>query len=1159
MARRRVDLRLVPVALGAWAAGIAAIMVPHSAWLIAAGCGCLAALMLAFALLGNRASMSVLVIALAAAGVVAGQVAVVAPHRAAAAAVEWLDGQLATVTSKVEPATGGGWRFEATATLADSPAPIAVFMRDERPPGLDMGAVIRLTGKTAEPFAGQRAVTRVISAGAPEVLAPPGGILSVAANLRHDLSAMASRFPGRGAELIPGLAVGDTTIVSEELDAQMTQSSLSHLTAVSGANCAIITGVAFWLAALCGARRGVRVMFAVVVLSGFIILVTPEPSVIRAGAMAAGAMLALLLGRARAGVPILALAVAVLLIADPWLATSIGFALSVAATGALLLLAGPLAKKLEVVMPAPLALAVAVPLAAQLACAPIIILIDPHISLIGTLANLIAAPAAPIATVIGLMACLLAMVPFVGLALAAIAWVPATWIATVADVATRVPSGRMAWPDGIGGAILLAVVTAAAIVALLSNETRWRLLAATTVAATIASGLGLVAVRTMIAPQAVPDGWAIAACDVGQGDAIVIRAGDQVALIDTGVEPAPLGQCLELLQVSHIDLLVLTHFDLDHVGGTEAVVGRVGTVLHGPVPDAMAQNRLDDLRADGAQAMLVQAGTTGQLGEARWEVLWPSAGASPGNDASVVWEVSGGGVPRSLFLGDLSAEAQQGLLATGSVRGPYDVVKVAHHGSADQEPRLYEETEAAVALIGVGENDYGHPRQEILDILAATGAAVFRTDIDAAITVSALDEGLAIWRQRERTPRRTPRRLPRRMSRRARAPASLGRWCREASRCGAASRQFVIDALLPAAPRASPMALRTAWFRQCIEESTGRRWEGDVPRDAGPCSTVVHKSLRGGCQSLILLMFETAIQLRSTRPQPDAVVVRERCPRRTILAQCGGENGVRVCRLIRTQVLRAMPQLHQGCEPREFFDREISRAKTPLIAPRSCEQPVEILGLSGDRPVGASLLAGLAPPMPARLQRGPPAHAGKAGNLRLHLVGVMQREAIMQRVQQVRPRIHPPRSSLQLRASSRGVCRTCCRDTVDNLRDSLTPGDREGFIALVRPHSLHPAESMWAVTPRCDGGWGQRWRGRECTASARASGTRRLGWRNARSRHAQIGKGQRGCRRWWQRRWNGRRSPELPAVGCRNHSRGRACAKRACSPPSRRRRAPHRG
>ena len=64
-----------------------------------------------------------------------------------------------------------------------------------------------------------------------------------------------------------------------------------------------------------------------------------------------------------------------------------------------------------------------------------------------------------------------------------------------------------------------------------------------------------------------PHEWTIAACDIGQGDAVLLRSGGAVALIDTGPDPGPLDACLARLGLAHIDLLVLTHFDLDHVGG----------------------------------------------------------------------------------------------------------------------------------------------------------------------------------------------------------------------------------------------------------------------------------------------------------------------------------------------------------------------------------------------------------------------------------------------------------------------------------------------------------------------------------------------------------------------------------------------------------------
>lgn len=395
-----------------------------------------------------------------------------------------------------------------------------------------------------------------------------------------------------------------------------------------------------------------------------------------------------------------------------------------------------------------LALAVAVPLAAQLVCAPIIILIDPHVSVVGTLANLVAGPAAPLATITGLLACLLGFIPGVGYALCALTWVPASWIAGVAEFSAGVPAGRFAWLDGVGGAALLAAVTASALLLALTRSQRLRLLSGALVACAVVAMVGSVVVRTVIAPMSVPTGWSIAACDVGQGDAMVVRAGENVAVIDTGPEPDKLSECLQLLQVSHVSLLVITHFDLDHVGGSEALIGRVDRVIHGPAPDPLAEHRLSLLEQSGAELMPASTGMTGALGTAQWQILWPRNEASAGNDASVVWEISGGDLPRSIFLGDLSAAAQQALMATGDVRGPYDLVKVAHHGSADQEPRLYDEIAASIALIGVGENDYGHPRQETLNLLTGDGSLVLRTDQWGTVTVIRGADGWGVWHSR---------------------------------------------------------------------------------------------------------------------------------------------------------------------------------------------------------------------------------------------------------------------------------------------------------------------------------------------------------------------------------------------------------------------------
>ncbi|MDG8249725.1 MBL fold metallo-hydrolase, partial [Streptococcus pneumoniae] len=80
---------------------------------------------------------------------------------------------------------------------------------------------------------------------------------------------------------------------------------------------------------------------------------------------------------------------------------------------------------------------------------------------------------------------------------------------------------------------------------------------------------------------------------------------------DTGPDPDLLSTCLRSLGIEHIDLLVLTHFDLDHVGGTAAVQALVSTVLHGPMADPPDRRLIDDLADEGAEVEQASAGRRG--------------------------------------------------------------------------------------------------------------------------------------------------------------------------------------------------------------------------------------------------------------------------------------------------------------------------------------------------------------------------------------------------------------------------------------------------------------------------------------------------------------------------------------------------------------------
>lgn len=503
-------------------------------------------------------------------------------------------------------------------------------------------------------------------------------------------------------------------------------------------------------------RRFWRIALALLTLLGFTVLVTPEPSVLRSAVMATLTLVSIGAGRPGRGVPALLAVVIGLLVIDPWLARNYGFALSVLATAGLLVLAGPLTRVLAHWMPTALAAVIAIPVAAQLACQPVLILLNPSLALYGVPANILAGPAAPIATVVGLIACLtLWLLPGVASGLLALAWLPSAWIAAVAQGVATLPGTRLPWPGGAPGVLLLVGVTVLTLLVVLRGPTarpaRWPAAALATLLVGLGGYAGSLIGIGLGRAVSFPSDWQIAACDIGQGDAVVVRDGDQYALVDVGPDPQLLSGCLATLGITRINLLVLTHYDLDHIGGVEAVIGRVDTALVG-VPENAEDERLHErLTAGGATVRQAARGDAGRLGDLRWNILWPVRGATTmqvGNPGSITIAFDGRGI-RSIFLGDLGKEAQDALIRA-SAPGRVDVVKVAHHGSADQSPELYAQLRARVGLISVGvKNSYGHPTDTLLNILASVGTLAVRTDREGMAVVAPGAHGaLVLWTEK---------------------------------------------------------------------------------------------------------------------------------------------------------------------------------------------------------------------------------------------------------------------------------------------------------------------------------------------------------------------------------------------------------------------------
>jgi len=275
--------------------------------------------------------------------------------------------------------------------------------------------------------------------------------------------------PADEAAMLPALVLGDTSTVTPQTIAEFRASGLTHLTAVSGANVTIVCGAVLMTAALVGPR--VAVMLAAAALLAFVIVVQPSASVLRAAVMGGVTLLAVVSHRRRQAIPALSASVIMLMIAAPELAVDAGFALSVSATAALVVIAPVWSRRLVARgWPKPLADALSVAVAAQLVTAPLVAGISGTFSVVSVVANLAVAAVIPPITVVGTAAAALCplwppgaelLIRFTGPEL----W----WLLRVAHWAADIPGASVPVPSGLLGVTVVAAVGVAAVV-----SWRWR-------------------------------------------------------------------------------------------------------------------------------------------------------------------------------------------------------------------------------------------------------------------------------------------------------------------------------------------------------------------------------------------------------------------------------------------------------------------------------------------------------------------------------------------------------------------------------------------------------------------------------------------------------------------------------------------------------------
>ncbi|MCW2523146.1 MAG: competence protein ComEC [Frankiales bacterium] len=614
------------------------------------------------------------------------------------------------------------------------------------------GQRVRVDARLSPPFAGELTAATLTVTTTPQLLGRPPWWQRGAGAVRAGLRRAASGLPLEERGLLPGLVDGDTSQLDPVLAERFRVAGLTHLVAVSGTNCSILIGAVAML--LRRARASPRTIALVggVVLLAFVVVARPSPSVLRAAVMSAIALTGLATGRQRSAVPALAAAVLVLLCWQPALALDLGFALSVSATAALLLVApGWVAAARSRGVPAALAEPVMIAAAAHLVTAPIVVGISGQFSLVAIPANVLAEPVVTAATILGVLAAALSVVwsPAAAL-LAQLAGWPCRWLVLVAERFGSSPGAILPWPSGVLGAGLLAAVSLLLVILVRRPSVRAVLAVFALVALLIQ-----IPVRSLVIAWP-PTGWLITACDVGQGDGLAIYAGPhQAVVVDTGPDPIPMDRCLSELGVTRIPLLILTHSHLDHVGGIAGALHgrRVDAAITSPLADPASGHELAEraLAERGVRLQTASAGASFQVGADGHQVLVELLGPriafkgtrSDPNNSSLVARVTVAG-RRIMMPGDAEIEAQDDLLSAG-VDLRADILKVPHHGSAYSDPAFLRAVHASVALVSVGrDNDYGHPSPVLLNELARLGVPLHRTDTEGDIAVVQQSGRLAV-------------------------------------------------------------------------------------------------------------------------------------------------------------------------------------------------------------------------------------------------------------------------------------------------------------------------------------------------------------------------------------------------------------------------------
>lgn len=567
----------------------------------------------------------------------------------------------------------------------------------------------------------------------------PGPLL----RLRNGLLASIAPATDPARALIAGVVCGR----SAELRAQpagdwFSVTGTAHLIAVSGSHLAIVGFVIEGVLQKTRCSRGLQRAILAITLVGYAVFTGASPSAVRACCMVAATLVVNGAGRRRHGASALFVTMSIFVLLRPTVLFDMGFQLSCASVFAILCFCPYATYALgELGVPTGIAGMLSVTLCSQLATLPVTIPAFGTFSLIAPLANAVIGPVVSL-----LLAVSIVLVPF-----SLVAPLQA-WALVVPMIAARcalfferlfaaVPGASVSLPPDSMWIYLVPCLLAVLLVWWPRPRVR-----------PMAVGLACLVLLAAI-PYIYWDRFAppsVTVLDVGQADAILIRQGGAVALVDCGLDERMVA-ALVRNNVHHIDAVFVTHWDEDHWGGLPAVLEQfpVGTIA--VAADALEDAPAEVLNRPGVEYRQVRRGDTFDIGSFCARVMWPFESVDgEGNEDSLVLLLSyvqeGKGL-RVLLTGDAELDQEREFVQEV---GDIDVLKLGHHGSkASVDTDLLGTLKPELSIASAGEgNRYGHPSDACIDAVRDAGGAFACTIEQGDIAVSPTVTGFAMRCQR---------------------------------------------------------------------------------------------------------------------------------------------------------------------------------------------------------------------------------------------------------------------------------------------------------------------------------------------------------------------------------------------------------------------------